>query len=196
VVTFEGTSELSTFHGTRAIFGGVTFTAHELFTNAAALDYDSPHHQSTYLEWQNPPLLNVLLPAPVHAIGFDYGQFYGQIDTLHVVLPWGETVLLRSAAFSNSFFGLVSERPLNGFALNNVTGNFPTLDNFSFASPAPVPEPGSMLLAATGLALSVHRLRDRSRRRRGIENDAARGRRTTPEAVRLWLRAIARLPTC
>ena len=117
VITFEGTSDLSTFHGTRATFGGVTFTAQELFTNAPALDYDSPHYQSTYLEWQNPPLLDITLPGSVHAIGFDYGQFYGEIDTLQVVLPWGETVQLRTAAFSNRFFGLVSERALNGFAL-------------------------------------------------------------------------------
>lgn len=165
VLTFEGTAELSTAHGTRAVFGGVTFTGAELFTNAPALDYDSPHHQSTYLEWQNPPLLNVSLPGPVHAIGFDYGTFYGEIHTLQLVLPWREIVRLRTGAFSNRFFGLVSARPLSGFALNDVSGNFPTLDDFSFASPAPIPEPGSLLLVGTGLVWSVRRLRGRSRRR-------------------------------
>lgn len=164
VITFDGTTDLSTSHGTRAVFGGVTFAATELFTNAPVLDYDSPHHESTYLEWQNPPRLNVSLPGPVHAIGFDYGTFYGEIHTLELVLPWSETIRLRTGAFSNRFFGLVSARPLNGFALNDVSGNFPTLDNFSFASPAPVPEPGSLLLVGSGVVWSLRRLHGRSRR--------------------------------
>jgi hypothetical protein len=162
VITFEGTTTLSTSHPPEVVIDGVTFRGPELFTNAPALDYDSPHHDSTYFSWQNPPLLNVSLPGPVHAVGFDYGTFYGQIHTLEFTLPWGETIRLRAGAFSNRFFGLVSPRPFDGFTLNNVTGNFPTMDNLSFASAAPVPEPGAILLVGTGLVWSVRRLRGRT----------------------------------
>ncbi|HSL21477.1 MAG TPA: hypothetical protein VK886_08075 [Vicinamibacterales bacterium] len=98
VVDFEGTTDASTFYGSNpTILGGVTFQAQELFVNTADLDYDSLHHQSGYLEWQNPPLLNVSLSGPVHAIGFDYGTFYGEIHNLALTLPGGRSCRFEPA---------------------------------------------------------------------------------------------------
>jgi PEP-CTERM motif-containing protein len=125
----------------------------EMFGNdTAAILYDAEYLVGQYLEWQNhdPNTLRVMLPVRATAIGFDYGQFYGIVAPFSVSLGNGDGAALRSQAYGYAFFGAISTEPLTRFSVTSPAA--PLIDNLSYGGTSPVPEPGTLLLFATGAA--------------------------------------------
>jgi PEP-CTERM motif len=141
--------------GLSANLEGIEYTVEggELFGgDTAAILYDAEYLVGQYLEWQNhvPNTLRVMLPVRATAIGFDYGQFYGTIAPFSVSLGSGDSAALRSQANAYAFFGAISTEPLTRFSVTSPLA--PLIDNLSYGGTSPVPEPGTLLLLATGAA--------------------------------------------
>jgi hypothetical protein len=128
---------------------------------------------SGYLEWQNatPDALNTLtitLPEEVHAIGFDFAEINGLIDTFTIVVD-GQTFTVDTSEDGALFFGLTDTDGFTTLTITDLNGLtptalFPTIDNLSFASDlvTEVPEPASLLmLLAAAFSLCWYRRRNR-----------------------------------
>jgi len=164
---FTGGGTNNVFYGTSTTLGGITYTLDndgQLYGVNKNLDYDAAYHKSNYLEWQSgipTNTLTITLASYTNAVGFNFGQFYGDAETFTVKLGNGDTfTLLGSTTYS--FFGAISTA---AFKTVSITGlPYPTLDNLSVApavaAPVPEPETYGMLLAGLFLAgLSVRRNR-------------------------------------
>jgi hypothetical protein len=132
--------------------------------NSTALTYDAAYLTGNYLEWQQGSpnaLQTVVIPGATSAIGFDYGQFYGDVATFLVTLSNGDSISVLSNINDYAFIGAISTAPFSSFTI--LSDPFPIIDNLSRAREiSAVPEPASMVLLGTGLAGIVA-----SRRRRG-----------------------------
>ena len=153
------------------VIGNATFTADaQAFVIDDASPFSGPYQTSDYYEWQvGLQLLTVNMAAPLLAIGFDYGTFFGgTADELRVTLDNGFSVNVIAPLASYGFLGLVSDTPFSTVLIEDITpigasnaGRFPTIDNFSYVTAATVPEPSSFLLFGTGAAAMVVAVRRR-----------------------------------
>jgi PEP-CTERM motif-containing protein len=125
---------------------------------------------------QSDPVANNILitfPSPVNALSLDAGTL-GAAASWSFALSNGDTGVLTAGAFDTlSFFGLISTAPFNTILLTGpvpgVDGNTAAMniDNVSFGAgtAAEVPEPASMVLVGSTLAIAG--LRRRRARRQG-----------------------------
>jgi PEP-CTERM motif len=109
------------------------------------------------------------LPPGITAVGSDVMTALGN-GPLTIVLSTGETFTVPTGSAPNRLFaGFTSDQAIS-FILFNRTTALPLLDNFVFgqavSGPAPVPEPTTLGLLASGVAAVVLKLR--KRRRPGI----------------------------
>jgi hypothetical protein len=99
----------------------------------------------------------------VTALAFDWLVWLN--TTLSITLSTGDLIPLATTAFVPGFFGVTSTTPITSLTLNVPTQfgfQVLNLDNFrtAQASVTPVPEPGALLLFASGLiALGVSQRR-------------------------------------
>ena len=151
-------------YGTGTTLGGITYTLGNggtFFGINKNLDYDAAYHKSNYIEWEGGSPTNTLtitLASYTNAIGFNFGQFYGEADTITVTLGNGDT-FTPTGNTAYSFFGAIST---SAFKTLTITGSpYPTLDNLSLGPVAVVPEPETygMMLAGLGLMGFIARRR-------------------------------------
>lgn len=153
----------SAYYGTSWTYNGVTFTGLDgavIFSNdsqygdfTAAAQYDG-----VYLEWQgSDDILQVQLPTPVLAVGFEYMGLYGTTDTFTISVP-GD-IDGATTGETPSFFGVVEDTPFSSFTIQDPgwgQSDFPTLYQLSYSA-APVsgdvPEPASVALLGAALAV-------------------------------------------
>ena len=136
--------------------------------NSDILGTDAGYQSGSYLEWQlgenGNELLISILTGGVSAIGFDFGQFAGDISPFLIVLGNGDSTTVDSADNAYSFFGAITDSPFSSFTI--ASEPFPIIDNLSRVDATPVPEPASMLLFGSGLAgIAAYRRRRRSKSR-------------------------------
>ena len=134
---------------------GSDFVAGIFGINSDILGFDAGYQSGSYLEWQlgdnGNALLVSILTGAVSAIGFDFGQFYGDVSPFLIVLGNGDSTTVDSADNAYSFFGAITDAPFSSFTI--ASEPFPIMDNLSRVDAAtPVPEPASMLLLGSGLA--------------------------------------------
>jgi hypothetical protein len=113
---------------------------------------------SGYLEWQSAQATNTLLitlPTAVHAIGFDFAELRGLLDTFTIEIG-SETFTVDSRTVGALFFGVTDAEAFTTIRITDLEANgagvFPTMDNFAFADPVAVPQPATLLLMAAGIA--------------------------------------------
>lgn len=141
--------------GSPVVLGGISYSnpSGAIFgVNTTAVTYDASYLTGQYLEWQNPPNLSIGLTAPVRAIGFDYGQFYGTVAPLTIALGNGDSIVVGTLLDQYAFFGAVSTGSFSSLTISSgsgIDGAFPLVDNLSLANP--VPEPATLFLLGSGL---------------------------------------------
>ena len=174
-ITFDGapTNSFISYGFGPALFSGVSFnTFGSLFTidptlNPSRYDWGSGDILSN--QGVNLPM-TVTLPTGVTSVGFDFmtlstdatgALVFG--DTVQITLSTGEFFLLSSLQYPNrAFAGFISTTPITSLTIRASTYSHLFLDNFAFgqgAAAAPVPEPASLLLLASGLGAVAARLR-------------------------------------
>ncbi|WP_157381507.1 PEP-CTERM sorting domain-containing protein [Methylophilus sp. 5] len=147
-------------YGTSTTLGGITYTLEtygQIFGVNKNLNYDAAYHKSNYLEWQNAgsaSTLTITFASYTNAIGFNFGQLYGDVQPFTVTLGNGDSFTLTGNT-AYAFFGAVSTTAFNTL---KITGQpYPALDNLSVgpAVAAPVPEPESYGMLLAGLLLTA-----------------------------------------
>lgn len=113
--------------------------------------------------------ITAMLPPGITAVGSDVMSALGN-GPFMIVLSSGESFLVPTGAAPDRLFaGFTSDEAISFIVFNRTTA-LPLLDNFVFgqavAGPAPVPEPTTLGLLASGLGAAVLKLRNR--RKRGI----------------------------
>ena len=164
-------------------YNGVTYTGASQVNlyGVGSLGFDAAYLTDSYFEWQSPvPFSNIpsvvtlTFASAITAVGFDFGTLFGLSEAMSVSIGGGPTYDITPATNAFAFFGIVTDVAFNSITITNANphgepGNrgFPTLDNllrgFNAAEveAAPVPEPATLLLLATGLgALTLRRHRN------------------------------------
>ena len=116
-------------------------------------------YKNGYLSWSSGTTLTITLPGPYYAIGFDYTGLKSVTETFAIKIG-GQTFTETTSKSAPLFFGIYDTVGITSFTI--AADNVPTIDNLTFGSldPPSVPEPGSLLLFATGgLALAILRRR-------------------------------------
>jgi hypothetical protein len=169
IVTFEGWGPDSVPAGyTSVTIDGVQFDAPQIYLIDPSWPTDAPYHTSDYLSWQQGlavgGTLTITLPSLVNAFGLDFGTFGTAQGALSMQFGDGtDSYTLNGNQFAYTFFGIVSDTAFNTVTLSSPS-TYPTIDNVSYGggptSPAPVPEPASLMLFGSGLfALAARRWR-------------------------------------
>jgi len=154
----DGASDLGAHHSE----GGVNFavaggqnagTVFGVGTGLENVFKAGQFYSSGYLEWQSAEATNTLvitLPNAVHAIGFDFAELRGLLDTFTIEIG-SETFTVDSSTAGALFFGVIDPETFTTIRITDLEadeqGVFPTIDNFSL-----VPEPASLLPMTAGVA--------------------------------------------
>ena len=156
-ITFNGIAAPGGFvaETSPATFAGATFsTTSSLFVIDPGF-YGFSYSNGGFLnaDFQQPDVITVTLPS-VTAVGFDFGGLFGATGPYLATLSDGFSTSLSSsgsAASDNlSFVGFTSSTPLTSITLTLPDApEYNAIDNFVYASA--VPEPGTLVLLATGL---------------------------------------------
>ena len=167
-ITFNGIAAPGGFvtEASPATFAGATFsTTSSLFVIDPGF-YGFSYSNGGFLnaDYQQPDVITVTLPS-VTAVGFDFGGLFGSTGPYLVTLSDGFSATLSSSgsAAGNdlSFVGFTSSTPLTSLTLTLPdTPSYNALDNFVYGSA--VPEPGTLVLLATGLLGAAGAIRRRS----------------------------------
>lgn len=168
IVTFEGRGPSgSPASYTNVTIDGVGFAAPQIYIIDPSWPTDAPYHTSDYLEWQQGlavgGTLTITLPTLVNSFGVDFGTFGTAQGALTMQFGDGsDSYTLNGNQYAYTFFGIVSDTAFNTVTLSSPS-TYPTIDNVSYgsgpASPAPVPEPASLVLLGSGLVAAVARRR-------------------------------------
>ncbi len=159
--------------GNAVSLGSNTYVAdHRLFGTSPSYPLHAPYlaAASQYLSWQpstfQDPSNSLLITfnAPVTAFAIDFGQFYGWVSPLSILLGTGELFNSQSSSNSYSFFGVSSSRAFTSVRLSApvLGGTYPVIDNLSWGTSV-VPEPSTYALVASGLVLLAAATRGRRR---------------------------------
>jgi hypothetical protein len=176
--SYSWTSGGGNHFGTFISLSGINYTTsapNHIYGIGTALAYDAAYHTSNYLHWEgnNPVTLTVQLPSLVTAIGFNFGDFYGSIDQLSIVLGNGDSFVVLGSSNAFAFFGAVSDAAFSSFTLTGSgvrTGSFalPGIDNLAFGNGngvSAVPEPSTwamMILGFAGVGFMAYRRRNQA----------------------------------
>lgn len=170
VIDFEENSPNSfTSYGSPgfASFSGVAFnSAGNLFT----ID---PDFSAPFYDWGSGDVLsdqfssnasfNITLPGGFGAVGTDIMSFDPYLASIKISLSTGEEFMVNTNDFPNrAFFGFISNNPITSLVIDNLSGSFLNLDNFSFGDAIQgdgngndhgvIPEPSSLALMTIGLS--------------------------------------------
>jgi hypothetical protein len=144
-----------------AVLGPITYSnpSGQLWFLDATVDWDAAYLNTGYLEWQNPGTMTLTLDHPYTAIGFDFGQFRGEVLPFQAFLDGTTEVDAVTADNAYSFLGITSATPFSSITLSSDL--YPVLDNLALGSisSAPsgaVPEPSTYgLVGAASLAVVI-----------------------------------------
>lgn len=139
-----------------ANLGGNTYAGPvQLFGISSNLTYDAAYLASNYIEWQSGGNLTITFNQAVNAIGFDFGQFYGDSGSpFGISLSNGFTTTAYTNANSYAFWGVNSDTSFTSVTLSGSP--YPVIDNLSVAQPVPEPETYA-LMGLGALALLAKR---------------------------------------
>lgn len=119
---------------------------------------DAAYLTGNYLEWEEAipnTLRTVILSGATTALGFDFGQFTGSVNSFVLSLGNGDSTLAFSNLNEYAFLGAVSTVPFSSFSI--TSDPFPLIDTLSRADA--VPEPATLLMFGTGLLGAAARRR-------------------------------------
>lgn len=155
-VDFEYYTGSSTLVSPSYTTAGVNFSVSsgQLYLDGPQLTYDAAYLTGSYLEWQNSGdmTLTITLPSAVSAVGFDVGDFYGDVRSFAITVD-GVTTNLSSTANAYTFFGAVGSSAFSSLSFTVAAdANFPVLDNLTYGNAAAIPEPVTLALLGLGLA--------------------------------------------
>jgi hypothetical protein len=125
----------------------------------STVDWDAAYLNTGYLEWQNPGTMTLTFDHPYNAIGFDFGQFRGEVTSFIALIDGKTEVDSTSADSAFSFLGIISDTPFTSITLS--ADLYPVLDNLVLGSlqstpTGAVPEPSTYgLVGAFALAATV-----------------------------------------
>jgi hypothetical protein len=159
--------------GNSVSLSGISYTTwapDHMYGIGTVLSYDAAYHTSNYLHWEgnNPTTITVQLPFSVTAIGFNFGDFYGNIDQFSIALGNGDTFTALGSSNSYAFFGAISDTAFSSFALTGsriaiTSASLPGIDNLAFGNGvSAVPEPSTwamMILGFAGVGYMTYRRR-------------------------------------
>jgi len=155
---FTGGGSNYVSYSSSTILGGITYTLDNgtIFGINKNSSYDAAYPKSNYLEWQGGAnnTLTITLASYTNAIGFNFGQFYGDVTPFTVTLGNGDSFTLNSNT-AYSFFGAIATTAFKTLSISAQP--FPVLDNLSVgpAVTMPVPEPESYGMMLAGLLLTA-----------------------------------------
>jgi len=159
----------TTFATSNIILGPITYSNPEgqLWFLNSSVDWDAAYLNTGYLEWQNPGTMTLTLDHPYNAIGFDFGQFRGQVMPFIALIDGKTEVDSTSADSAFSFLGVISDTPFTSITLS--ADLYPVLDNLVLGSinSAPagaVPEPSTYGLVGTFALAAIVAVRRRRRK--------------------------------
>lgn len=155
---FTGGGNNFSYYGSGVTLGGITYSIDgdgSIYGINKNLDYDAVYHKSNYIEWESSApssTLTVTLASYTNAIGFNFGQFYGEAANVVVTLGNGD-IFTTAGNSAYAFFGVISSTVFNKFTISGAL--YPSIDNLSLGpiALAPVPEPETEGLMLAGLVL-------------------------------------------
>jgi len=112
---------------------------------------DAAYLSGQYIHWHSEGWfseLTITLPAATKAISFDYGSYWGINLYFNVTLNNGDSTWIWGD-HDYSFFGAISDTEFSSLSVMTII--CPLIDNLATANP--IPEPTSLLLLGTGLAV-------------------------------------------
>ena len=163
----SGGSGGATYYGSSLTVGGVTFTdnADRLFVLSAGY-YGDPFTSNYLNNNAVGSQINVNFVNPVYGFAMDLGTIYnwggGPLQLTFNFAGSSETInlpgVLNNHGAPLSFSGFTSDSAFSSISISDPTNGL-AIDNFTFASAAPVPEPETyaMLLAGLGLIGAIAR---------------------------------------
>lgn len=151
----------TTFAVSSITLGPITYSNPDgqLWFLDSTVDWDAAYLNTGYLEWQNPGTMTLTFDHPYTAIGFDFGQFRGQVMPFTALIDGKTEVDSTSADSAFTFLGIISDTPFTSITLS--ADLYPVLDNLvlgstSSAPTGAVPEPSTYgLVGAFALAAIV-----------------------------------------
>jgi len=151
----------TTFAVSSITLGPITYSNPDgqLWFLDSTVDWDAAYLNTGYLEWQNPGTMTLTFDHSYNAIGFDFGQFRGQVMPFIALIDGKTEVDSTSADSAFSFLGVISDTPFTSITLS--ADLYPVLDNLvlgstSSAPTGAVPEPSTYgLVGAFALAAIV-----------------------------------------
>jgi len=151
LIDFNGFSSSELIVTPTYTIGSATFSSPNHLTIVENLGYDSAYLTSGYLEWQGtePTMLTVTFDSYIDSLSFDFGKFYGGVDTFSIVID-SNTYTATTNLNDYAFWGIQTDTGFNSFTISS--SNFPIIDNLAFGDSVSVPEPASLALLSLGLA--------------------------------------------
>jgi hypothetical protein len=130
---------------------------------------------NAFLSLAGPGTLTVIFDQPVNMAGFNFSNSFSPAGVRAAVFsdlaglqPVGQVIFPGFAPLQSGFVGWAADAP---FALAEITFAVPSqfasfvIDDFRFDTGAPIPEPGTMMLALTGLGLLARHIARQARPR-------------------------------
>lgn len=151
------------YYGTSVTLGALNYSinAGELFGINKNWAPDASYHTSNYLHVQNatPSTMTISLGGTTNAFSLKLGEYFGTPSNFNVTLSNGDSFTVAGGS-AYTFFGVVSTTAFSSVKISGPL--YPSIDNVSYGTITPVPEPETYAMLLGGLALMGALARRRS----------------------------------